>query len=130
MSVKLRKLLRPVKVGKSAPLFVFCKAISWKLAVVPPKVTGVPSKSLACVLKSTFKWVALLPALMVRPVVLFVAVITPVCVKVSLSVTPFTVRVRLRPMLEVPKISDSAFVTLTSFVPVFVNETAPPKRLF
>jgi len=89
---------------------------------VPPYVIAVTPKLLACVLSNTLELAAV--AVIDIGLMLPVAVMAPVCVML-----PPELNVKLRPMVEVPMLVAILFVNDTSFVLLFVKDTAPVKTL-
>ena len=89
VSVRLRKLVRPVRVGTVAPAFTLRRPRSRMLDWVPPRVTA-PVRLFACVFKRMSD-----PATVVARVVVPGTVIAPVCVRAPPAVT-----VRLPPAVS------------------------------
>ena len=119
-NVKLRKLLKPVKLGNTAPAFVLRRDTSRIFDSVPPNTNAEVPKLLACV-PSKMSDVAAVTATVVVPPA---AVIGPV----SLIVPP-AVSDKFWPIVDVPMINPPLLVTLTLFVPELLSNTAPVKLL-
>ena len=120
VSVRLRKLVSPEKLGDVAPAFEFCKAISRILLSVPLNTVGFVPK----LLTSVFNKISESAAVTARVVVPPLAVIVPVWV-----ILPPAVKFRFWPTDVVPMSNAVLFVRLASLAPVVVSDTAPLKLL-
>ena len=120
VSVRLRRLLAPVKSGTAAPAFVLRNAKSRTFDAVPPMAT-VPDRSLACE-ASAMSVVAFVAVIVTAPAPA-ACVIAPDCVNAPPAWIP-SVPV---PTPIVPSTKALVSRSATLFAPVLVRLTAPPK---
>lgn len=119
VTVKLRRLLKPVKLGNAAAALTLLIFTSRILSKVPANTGAVLPRLFACVNKiSEFRAVA--AKVSVPPV----AVSTPVCV-----ILPPAVKVKFCPTVDAPSTKAMPFVTATALAPLLLNITAPVNAL-
>src|ERR1700690_2911460 len=120
VSVRLRRLPSPAKLGRAAAAFVLRRLTSLMFEAVPPNTGAVAPKLLAWVPRRMSEPAAVTERVVVPPL----AVIAPVSVMLPPAITE-----RLAPMAEVPRARAAPLVTATSFAPELLSATAPVKPL-
>ncbi len=117
---KLRKLLKPAKLGNVAPLLALRKPTSRIFATVPPKARVLVPKMLALVFSRISEAAAVTMAVMLPPVVMM-----PLC-----EIEPPEVSDKVLPTVEAAIFNAAVSTTLTALAPLFASDTAPVNTLF